>query len=80
MLLYVASISVPSCCTFSPQNVCQEKIVATAIFLLFLKNGSLFSLKCKSASSLGNFPFGEKIGVNENPSNPRAHISLDEWL
>ena len=54
------------------------------LLLLFFSSFSEMALSSLSNAKvplhLETFPFGEKIRVNEKSSNPRAQISLDEWL
>ena len=70
-----------SCCTFLLNLRATRKKCFCCKFSLFLrKKGSLFSQNAKKCLHLETFPFGEKIRVNEKPSNSRAQISLDEWL
>ena len=64
----------------SSRFVCPRKIAPVAIFLSFSEMGLFLSQNAKVPLHLETFPFGEKIRVNEKLSNPRAQISLDEWL
>ena len=74
---YVPSLVVLSFSICVPRG----KMLLLLFLFSFSKNGSPFSLKkCKVPLHLETFPFGEKIRVSEKPSNPRAQISLDEWL
>ena len=60
-------------------DLCAKKKL---LLLLFSPHSQkwLSSQNAKVPLHLETFIFGEKIKVNEKPSNPKAQISLDEWL
>ena len=74
--IFVSSLAA----VLSSKCVPREKLDAAGVFFSFSENDSPSLSNAKVPLHLETFSFGEKIRVSEKPSNPRAQISLDEWL